>query len=74
MDHEGKTERRHKNPGSYLDKETPDVFYISTPDDYFKAQQESTTDMFYAILDDVVVDQDFKLPDKVSHPIKREGN
>jgi len=27
MDHEGKTERRHKNPGSYQEKETLDVFY-----------------------------------------------
>ena len=27
MDHDGKTERRHKNPSSYQDKETPDVFY-----------------------------------------------
>ena len=27
MDHERKTEKRHKNPGSYHDKETLDVFY-----------------------------------------------
>ena len=40
-------------------KKTFDVFYISAPEDYFKAKEASKTKMFYAILDDVVIDPNF---------------
>jgi hypothetical protein len=38
---------------------TYDVFYVSSYEDFIDAQNKSTTSMFYAILDDVVVDVDF---------------
>jgi hypothetical protein len=43
-----------------------DRFYISTQEDYLKAQQNSTTDMFYAILDDRIIDINFKFDYVVS--------
>lgn len=43
-----------------------DRFYINTYDDYLKSKEESTTDMFWAVWSDVVVDDNFKFDYKVS--------
>ena len=42
-----------------------DKFYFNTYDEYLEAVQQSTTDMFWAIWPDVVVDNNFKFDYKV---------
>ena len=51
-----------------------DKFIVNSYSDYLKAKEESTTDMFYMIPSDVVIDQNFKFNVYFSHHSVIERN